>query len=405
MSHYSINLGSPIYCAVFIDNDRIVLGGGGGSSKSGIANKLWLIELKPKTKEHIVLHEYGLPPGSDSPMSIDLDRSTGLLLSGINSPPAELKAGRNQHLRTFKLQDSSLELKETHQILEFDKTGNDYQRINCLSRASPQLLAVGGSNNQLKLLSYPSLKPAISTPISCPAGELLNADFSEDGTHFLICSSQAVRIFSIIFPSGSKDKKEKKEKKETKLTQLHELIPPQAHTSTSFRSARFGRGPTSENVFTILNPQDRKKGARVLSWNLSDGSLRRSRSISTRPVTAFDLSDSGTLLGLSSSDLTVSVVDASSLRPILSILHAHEFPVTSLRFSMDSSRLISASADTTIRVIEVPERRSPWRSSASILLFLTILMVLISILLNQTSLNVDELIDQIMVRFNSFSLP
>ncbi|KAH9818871.1 quinon protein alcohol dehydrogenase-like superfamily [Melampsora americana] len=384
MSHYSINLGSPIYCTVFVDQDRIILGGGGGSSKN-----------------HLILHEYGLPSGSDSPMSIDLDRSTGLVLSGINSSPTELKLGRNLHLRTFKLLDSSLEPKESYQILDFDQSGNDYQRINCLSRASPQLLAVGGSNNQLKLLYYPSLKAAISTPISCPAGELLTVDFSEDGTHFLICSTQAVRIFSIIFPSSNQEKKGKKEKKEIKLNQSHELIPTQTYPSTSFRSARFGRGPTSETIFTILNPQDRKKGARVLSWNSNDGSLRRSRLISTRPVTAFDLSESGKLLALSSSDLTVSVIDALSLRPILTILHAHEFPVTCLKFSIDSSRLISASADTTIRVIEIPERRSAWRSSASILIFLTIFMILISFILNQTSLNLDLFLDQLFSKLNS----
>ncbi|KAH9823874.1 hypothetical protein DFH28DRAFT_921395 [Melampsora americana] len=238
MSHYSINLGSPIYCTVFVDQDRIILGGGDGSSKSGISNKLWLIQLKPKNKDHLILHEYGLPSGSDSPMSIDLDRSVKpvIVLSGIDSSPTELKLGRNLHLRTFKLLDSSE------------------------STVYHALLAVGGSNNQLKLLYYPSLKAAISTPISCPAGELLTVDFSEDGTH--------ARTWTYI-----------------------------------------------ETIFPILNPQDIKKGARVLSRNLNDGSLRRSRLISTRPVTAFDLSESGTLLALLSSDLTVSVIDALSLRP------------------------------------------------------------------------------------------
>ncbi|KAH9809474.1 hypothetical protein DFH28DRAFT_905209 [Melampsora americana] len=248
MSHYSINLGSPIYCTVFVDQDRIILGGGDGSSKSGISNKLWLIQLKPKNKDHLILHEYGLPSGSDSPMSIDLDRSVKLpviVLSGIDSSPTELKLGRNLHLPTdFELHlifFHTLEPKEQYQILDFDKSGNDYQRINCLSRVSPQLLAVGGSNNQLKLLYYPSLKAAISTPISCPAGELLTVDFSEDGTHFLICSTQAVRIFSIVFPSSNQEKKEKKEKKEIKLKQSHELIPTQTYPSTSFRGARFIR--------------------------------------------------------------------------------------------------------------------------------------------------------------------
>lgn len=73
--HYSITLGSPIYCLVFLENDLLLLGGGGGSSKSGVANKLWLVRLEPEQRTHVLLHEHALSRGSDAPMSIDLDRS------------------------------------------------------------------------------------------------------------------------------------------------------------------------------------------------------------------------------------------------------------------------------------------------------------------------------------------
>ncbi|KAG0147439.1 hypothetical protein CROQUDRAFT_656185 [Cronartium quercuum f. sp. fusiforme G11] len=396
MSHFSIQLGSPIYCAVFIQKDRLILGGGGGSSKSGVGNKLWLIRLEPERKQHVILYEHSLPRDSDAPMSLDLDPTSGLLLTGINSSPTDLKAGRNDHFRTFTVKESTLDPKDACQILDF-KTEEDYQRIVCLSRTTPRLLAVGGSNNQLKLLSYPSLKSATTSPIDCPPGELLSADFSEDGKQFLVCTSKAVRLFSITRSSKSKGPKT------VKLAQEQEFVPPTDRFPTSFRSARFGSGPTSESVLTVLNPHDRKRGARVLSWNATSGVLQRSRAVSGRPVTAFDVSNSGALAAVGTSDLAVSIIDAVSLRPILSILHAHEFPVTSLKFSNDSSRLISASADTTMRVIEVPERRSPWRSSASMLVLLTIIVLTISLLVSKRSIEVDQLLEIIYHSLSPFS--
>jgi hypothetical protein len=51
--------------------------------------------------------------------------------------------------------------------------------------------------------------------------------------------------------------------------------------------------------------------------------------------------------------LTPPPTDADS-QPILTILHAHDFPVTSLRFNPSGTVLISGSADNSIRVIAVP---------------------------------------------------
>jgi WD40 repeat protein len=43
-----------------------------------------------------------------------------------------------------------------------------------------------------------------------------------------------------------------------------------------------------------------------------------------------------------------------SLQPLLTILKAHEFPPTTLRFSPTSNLLVSGSADNSVRVISVP---------------------------------------------------
>lgn len=42
-------------------------------------------------------------------------------------------------------------------------------------------------------------------------------------------------------------------------------------------------------------------------------------------------------------------------QPLLTILKAHDFPPTALRFNPDSNLLVSGSVDNTIRVVTVPD--------------------------------------------------
>lgn len=42
-------------------------------------------------------------------------------------------------------------------------------------------------------------------------------------------------------------------------------------------------------------------------------------------------------------------------QPVVTILKAHEFPPTTLRFNPTSNLLISGSADNTVRIVTVPE--------------------------------------------------
>lgn len=51
------------------------------------------------------------------------------------------------------------------------------------------------------------------------------------------------------------------------------------------------------------------------------------------------------------------------LQPLLSILKAHDFPSTCLRFSPDSKLLISGSADNTLRVVLADQASHPSKHS------------------------------------------
>ena len=50
----------------------------------------------------------------------------------------------------------------------------------------------------------------------------------------------------------------------------------------------------------------------------------------------------------------LNIQNSHSLQPLLTILKAHEFPPTTLRFSPTSNLLVSGSADNSVRVISVP---------------------------------------------------
>ncbi|KAI9610854.1 hypothetical protein H4Q26_008698 [Puccinia striiformis f. sp. tritici PST-130] len=69
----------------------------------------------------------------------------------------------------------------------------------------------------------------------------------------------------------------------------------------------------------------------------------------------------------------------------MSILHAHEFPVTAIKFSPDEKRVVSCSADMSIRVIELDHSIQD-RSSKQffyILLLASLLALIIAYLFNK----------------------
>ncbi|EFP88634.2 hypothetical protein PGT21_036494 [Puccinia graminis f. sp. tritici] len=395
--HYSIEFGTPIYCCAFIDSRKIILGAGGGTTKSGITNKLTIIQLDPPNKSSNVTTEFNLEKGEDVPMSMEFDRSNKQLICGINAPLLSSSPEKNLHLRTFSLEkNQQLKSKTAQRVLTYESEDN-YQRITCLSDQAPKLLAVGGTNNQLDLLNYPSLRPAFNT-IWCTEKEdqksqLLAVDFHPDGSQFLVGSSRHVKLFST---------KRKLSKKGSKKIFPPDLIrqfePPStsANQNTSFRNVMYGRGINSKTVYTIVNhlpnkgdygrksnsiwPRSDQRKAVLISWNLDDGQQRRSKMISNKPVTSFDISSSGKLLAFSSSDLSIGILDASSLRSLLSILHAHEFPVTSIKFSPDEERVVSCSADMTIRVIEL-DKSILDRSSKQLFILISLIILLIGFLI------------------------
>ncbi|PTB46250.1 uncharacterized protein TrAFT101_004282 [Trichoderma asperellum] len=107
----NIKLDYPLYAVSFDPQDanRLVVGGGGGAGRSGVANKISVVETVDQG-ELRVSGDIALSRDEDSVMSLAVAESANdkpsYVYAGINSSPKEMSKGKNNHLRTFSVEQT-----------------------------------------------------------------------------------------------------------------------------------------------------------------------------------------------------------------------------------------------------------------------------------------------------------
>lgn len=396
----------PIYSCAFISDDLLVAGGGGGASRSGIKNKLRLFRISVK-RQLESLAEFELDKDEDAPMSMAAHIESRTIVCGINSAVAKLQKGENENCRKFLI-DSGDEFKFT--LLGTRGTispGNteDYQRLSVLSNDA-QFVAVG-SERELTLLSYEGLSP-VTRPILVSKGEIYDVTLS--ATHLILATSVNLLVYALpaTLRSRGKEKNAIIDNLHTPIDSLPDLqlvktldvptissIPVGA--TVTFRASRLH--PSDVNLFySVINvtlprapkAKTAKKQAYILKWRVSAADdvsfsaiLEGSRKISEGSLTCFDVSPNGKLLAFGVSDYSLGILDANSLAPLLSILKAHEFPITALRFNPSSKLLVSGGVDSSMRIVAIPEKFGGLSWSVTILIMFAILGVILAVMLSR----------------------
>ncbi|EPQ30935.1 uncharacterized protein PFL1_01833 [Pseudozyma flocculosa PF-1] len=360
-------------------------------------------DIKHGTNRHLRIFDWSLSSPDDD------DKATGKQSQNQSQQPkAEGKITELPSVTIHQAKaESSLAITDPEQ----------YQKVTRFSH-SGRLLAVASTDGKIALQRYPSLAHVWKTstdetnatlaastsgsasatdPGSSTTGvpsqdfkddEIYDADFSETGSHIVFTSSSKLVVYSTTpratpdTPQGGSSPQQRPQldgdgdgdgdddddsaADEPGYAQVIQTIKNPAlggKGPCSFRAARFGRGDASrERLFTVVNaapaggrgPKAKIRKSFVTAWDADSWDLIETRHVSDRPVTVFDVSPDGRLLAYGSSDLSVGVLDAKTLRPLVKILHAHDFPPTTLRFNPSSTLLVSASADNTLRIIQVP---------------------------------------------------
>ncbi|KAF8681016.1 WD40 repeats protein [Rhizoctonia solani] len=384
----------PVYSLGFVKNDKLLLGGGGGATRSGIKNKLRLYDVDETGAKLELLNELELEKDEDAPMSMAIDHGHNSFICGINGSIEKVEAGVNPHCRAF-----SVEMKEDMKPLKelgglpglslspasVGPTGLQLmQKVTALSKDGT-LLAAGSSDgkpfNQVTLVSYPKLDLA-SEPFTIPSGELFDADFSTDG-YLIVTSTTNLYVFS---PSSAPSKMSPSTA-HPQLNLVNTIPVPASHPNSSYRSTRWSPhdSKTAWSIINNTNGSSKDRRGWVARWSITglgegeksqgkgEWKVARIAKVATRPITVFDVSQDGKLLAFGSSDLSVGILDSQKLVPLLTILRAHEFPPTALRFNPSGSLLASASADNTLRLIAVPS--SFGQSAMTTILILFVLLV------------------------------
>ncbi|KAL9712802.1 hypothetical protein Ac2012v2_004039 [Leucoagaricus gongylophorus] len=393
--------GFPIYSAAFIAPDKIVVGGGGGSSKSGIENKLRLYSIGPDRS--VILENEIEVEDAPTSMAVDLKASTGhfkcrdntnlpksnKVICGINSPLEKIKQGENVNCRMFGLNDDVFHRDISINTLPPDE--DDYQKVTVLS-PDRNLVAVAGCHS-LSLLSFPNLEPAAS-PVQLEK-EIYDATFSSTGETFVVATTHNLHVYStkMLAMSTSPRKGKNKNSSVTEETGSLELLQtvdlpdsiggPGACT---FRSVRYH--PCNDDVvYTVINaspPRERgrKTPARrgyILKWNSQTWTVDKHKKVGDKGLTAFDISSDGRFLGYGSSDLSIGILDPKTLTPLCTVLKAHEFPPTAVKFDPTTKLIVSGSADSTLRIVAIPEVVGGFSWTVITLVLMAILVVIIAI--------------------------
>ncbi|KAJ6629148.1 WD40-repeat-containing domain protein [Mycena sp. CBHHK59/15] len=381
----------PVYSSSFLSPSHLVLGGGGGASRTGIKNKLRVYDVG-ENRSITLIDELELERGEDAPMSMATHPEASTLACGVNSPEEQLIKGANENCRLYSFKEQKLSLLRTHGTL-ISGDLEDFQKVTVLSPDSKFLAAAG--TKSLQLLSFPSLAPA-ALAIKTEK-EIYDVTFSKNT--LVVATTENLLVYTLPTDSGSQSspsKNKKKGKQKAKVPLELELLrtvePPalMGSNGSTFRAARY-HPENSDILYTISNtvpPRSRTKKAVarqafVCKWNTATWTVDKVRKVGDRGLTCFDVSPNGNLLAFGSSDYTVGLLDAKTLSPLVTILKAHEFPPTTLKFNPTSRLLVSGSADNTIRVISVPDSVGKSSSGLLFIILITLLIVLLAFMAQQ----------------------
>ncbi|KAL7798293.1 guanine nucleotide exchange factor-like protein [Trichoderma ceciliae] len=200
----SIRLDYPLYGVSFDPQNanRLVVGGGGGAGRSGVANKISVVETVDQG-ELRVAGDIDLPRDEDSVMSLAVVGGTNdnpsYVFAGVNSSPKEVAKGKNFHLRTFSVEQTKLRAAGAKnpdvQVAEVSRSAffanpdaDTYQRLLRISGSVGAAATCMGKEPQLAIFDATGPKPKVKgvMELTKDAEDLDIIQGEEEGEYLLV---------------------------------------------------------------------------------------------------------------------------------------------------------------------------------------------------------------------------
>ncbi|XP_073987349.1 guanine nucleotide-exchange factor SEC12 [Rhodnius prolixus] len=391
----------PLYALQMLTNRHVLVAGGGGSSKSGVANGFEIFELifdgKRFVAKEVMRHETGpkvvmncasyfdnkntfLVAGQEShcqlyriAISVDKEdvipennksngaleqnnlrkRKSGKGNDASNIPESNKSSPRKCLKFKFNAQDSvQTDFSETEPI----------QRVIRISRCG-KLMATGGTDGHVRLWTFPALKSVRN--INAHTKELDDIDFSPD-SKTLVSVSKDGKAFIWNVTNGKQ------------IFDLTWNVP----NGVKYLFKRCRYGPIEEDkrksrIFTISNCMTGPTSSNTVSpgilhqWCGETGTVKKSVALS-ETLSALAVRDDGTFLAVGTMFTgSVAVYIAFSLQCVMNVKGAHSMFVTGLELlpsqgcsisSHSEAAVLSISVDNKICIHSLPYRRTlpPW---------------------------------------------
>ncbi|CAL1373941.1 unnamed protein product [Linum trigynum] len=324
----------------------VVLAGGGGEGRSGIANAIVVAHfdfasstLSPQPVAKLVL-------GSELPYRMAVHpKGDGLICAMQNSCRFfewdEIEESETQKLNV-KVSDKAL-----------DRLQDIGQQLALAYDTDSSILAVGGEEGNLRIFKWPSMEVILNEAQA--HSSVKDLCFSPDGKFLISLGSRGPgRVWDV--PSAK-------------------VVASLPNGSDEvFFSCRFAQ--SRDNSLILYIAAITGKGGSIVTWNTSSWKRLRSKQVVRDSISSFNVSPDGMLLAIGTTQGDVVVVDSTKLGVQMVVRKAHLGFVTALAFSHDSRALVSASMDSSARVTVIKKKKSGGSSW-----WIIILIILLAILI------------------------
>ncbi|KAK4461421.1 hypothetical protein QBC42DRAFT_270164 [Cladorrhinum samala] len=212
-----LKLSYPLYAVDFDPQDanRLVVGGGGGANRSGVGNKISVLDVSNQEELQIV-SEIELSRDEDSVNTIAVGphrKNDFLIYTGINSSEDDIQKGKNEHFRVFSAESASKTdtAKGGPKITESSRTSlfatEDKEAYQRLLRVSGRVgaVATGTSKDpQIAVFDLPSGSSSGTAPKSRGNLELVReatdmdlVQISDDEYQLVYCDNYELHTLNI----------------------------------------------------------------------------------------------------------------------------------------------------------------------------------------------------------------